>query len=323
MTHRLSRRALLKAAPLPFLATVAGCADDSWQDLPADTEVVIATGNPGGVFHRYGEALRDVLDSQLPDARVRTRPTNASVRNVRLVSAGECDLGFTLGDTAADAVRGTGSFAKPLELTALARTYDSFVQLVVADGSGVDDVADLRGRRLSVGAPGSGTRVIAQRILGQAGFDADALEVSSEPLEQSAEGLRTGRLDAFFFVSGLPNGAILELSRAMAIRLVELDRLVPAMVEAFGPEYGSGPVPASTYGLSSGVETVSVKNYVVADPRMPEALAYAITRLMLEAQEAVDAAAPGVRQPTRGAAIFTSPVELHPGAVRYFRETQP
>jgi TRAP transporter TAXI family solute receptor len=317
----LTRRALLKALPLPLLAPVSGCLGDAWRELP-ETEVVIATGNPGGVFHRYGEALRTVLDQQLPDLTATTRATNASVRNVRLVAAGEADLGFSLGDTAADAVRGTGTFDRPLEVTALARTYDSFVQLVVRGASGIVDADDLRGRRVSIGAPGSGTRVLAQRVLEQAGLNAADLDTASTPLEESAQGLRDGTLDAFFFVSGIPNRAILDLSRTTAIRLVELDRLVPRMVAAYGPEYGAGPVPTSTYSLPNGVDTVSVKNYVVADPRMSEDLAYAVTRLMFEAQDAIDAAAPGVRQPTLGAAIFTSPVELHPGSVRYFRERQ-
>jgi TRAP transporter TAXI family solute receptor len=94
------------------------------------------------------------------------------------------------------------------------------------------------------------------------------------------------------------------------------------MVDTYGPEYVPGPIPASTYDVP-GIETVSVKNYVVADPRMSDDLAYAVTRVMFEAQDQIDALAPGVRQPSLGAAIFTSPLDLHPGALRYYRESQP
>jgi TRAP transporter TAXI family solute receptor len=249
--------------------------------------------------------------------------TDASVENAVLVASGEADLGFSLADTAADALRGSGGFGDPRRLTALARTYDSFVQLVVRAGSAITDVRDLRGTSVGLGAPGSGTRVIARRVLHAAGLGVHDVEVASEPLEQSAAALAAGRLDAFFFVSGVPNTAVSDLARALDIRLVDLDRWLPSLVKAYGLEYGPGPVPASTYGLPTAAQTVSVKNYVLADPRMSEDLAYAITRVMFEAQDEIDRRAPGVRQPSLGAAIFTSPVPLHPGALRYYRQTQP
>jgi TRAP transporter TAXI family solute receptor len=318
---RVSRRTALAAAlGVPGSAVLSGCLRESWAQLPA-SQLSIATGNRGGVFHRYGEALSRVLDDRLDGPSCRTRATDASVENVELVTSGVCDLGFSLGDTASDAVRGSGIFPSPVDVVALARTYDSFVQLVVRADSPIGELADLRGKRVCLGAHGSGTEVVAKRILGQAGIPLGTLRVSAASLEASAAALRAGQLDAFFFVSGLPNDAMLELSRHVSIRLVALDSVVGAMVEAYGPEYVRGPVPASTYSLLAGVDTVSIKNYVVADRRMRDDLAYAVTRVMFEAQDEIDRIAPGVRQPTLGAAIFTSPVELHPGAVRYFRET--
>ncbi len=319
MAIQLSRRTALKTLPLPLAALTAGCLNDSWEDLPKAT-LTIATGNRGGVFDRYGEALSKVLNRRLTGVTVRTKPTNASVENVHLVANGECEVGFALADTASDAVRGTGSFDRRLDLVALARTYDSFVQLVVRADSSITDIADLRGKRVGIGAPGSGTQVLARRILQQAGLNLTDVQVASESLEASADALRAGTLAAFFFVSGIPNQAVLTLSQDTAIRLVPLDAFVPGMVETYGPEYVGGPIPASTYGLSEGVDTVSVKNYIVANQDMSADLAYAVTRVMFEAQDEIDRVAPGVRQPTLGAAIFTSPLELHPGAVRYFRE---
>jgi uncharacterized protein len=317
----LSRRTVL-SLPVGALALgTSACLGPAWNELPT-TDLTLATGNPGGVFHRYGDALAAVLNRRLTGVIARTRATDASVENVRLVASGGADLGFSLADTAADAVRGTGSFDRPRRLTALARTYDSFVQLVVRADSTVEDLRDLRGRRVGLGAPGSGTRVVARRILAEAGLGTDAVRVASESLEQSAASLRDRRIAAFFFVSGVPNSAVAALAADVPIRLVPLDRWVPGMVDTYGPEYGPGPIPASTYDVP-GIETVSVKNYVLADPAMPVELAYAITRVMFEAQPQIAALAPGVRQPSLGAAIFTSPVRLHPGAVRYYRQTQP
>ncbi|QNN52299.1 TAXI family TRAP transporter solute-binding subunit [Nocardioides mesophilus] len=304
------------------LAGTAGCLGTEWDALPA-TRLSLATGNRGGVFHRYGGALATVLGRRLTGVTATTRPTDASVENVRLITAGTCDLGFSLADTASDAVRGSGTFDRPQHLSALARTYDSFVQLVVRTDSGLEDLRDLRGTRVGLGAPGSGTRVIARRIMEQAGLSLDDVKVASETLEASAQALRAGRLAAFFFVSGIPNSAVATLAGDTSIRLLPLDRWVPGMVDTYGPEYVPGPIPASTYDLPEGVETVSVKNYILADPAMPDDLAYAITRVIFAAQDEIDRLAPGVRQPSLGAAIFTSPVDLHPGALRYYRQTQP
>ena len=287
------------------------------------TRLTLATGNRGGVFDRYGAALSAVLDDRLAGVAAHTQNTNASVDNVVMVASGRADIGFALADTAADALRGSGAFAEPQHLTALARTYDSFVQLVVRAGSGITDVRDLRGTTVGLGAPGSGTRVIAGRVLRAAGLALDDVEIASEPLEQSAAALAAGRLAAFFFVSGVPSTAVSDLAREVDIRLVELDRWLPRLVQTYGLEYGPGPVPASVYDLPAAARTVSVKNHVLARPGMSDDLAYAITRVMFEAQDEIDRLAPGVPQPSLGAAIFTSPVPLHPGAVRYYRQSQP
>ena len=317
----LSRRATL-ALPLALALGTSGCLGPGWDALPA-TDLALATGNPGGVFQRYGDALATVLSTRLTGVTATTRSTDASVENVRRVAAGQADLGFSLADTAADAVRGTGPFDRPQGLTALARTYDSFVQLVVRAESGITELGDLAGRRVGLGAPGSGTRVIATRLLRQAGLRLDDVEVASESLEQSADALRDDRIAAFFFVSGVPNSAVATLGRTIDIRLVALDRWVSGMVATHGPEYGPGPIPASAYRMPGGVATLSVKNYVLADPGMPDDVAYAVTRVMFEAQGPIDRLAPGVPQPSLAAAIFTSPVDLHPGALRYYRQTQP
>ena len=320
MDPRLGRRALLHA-PLLAALGATGCLGPGWEQVPA-SRFTIATGNSGGVFDTYGEALATVLRRRLPNLTVDTRPTDASVANVELVAAGDCQIGLSLADTAADGVRGSGAFDRPQDLSALARTYDSYVHLVVRADSRIEDVTALRGRRVGLGATGSGTRILATRILRRAGLHLDDLRVTGQPLEQSAQALRAGRLDAFFFVSGIPNSAVAALAATLPIRLVELDRWVPGMVATHGPEYVRGPIPASTYHLSGAVETVSVRNYILADPRLPEELAYAVTRVVFEAQDEVDRVAPGVPQPVVTAAPFTSPVPLHPGAVRYYRETQ-
>lgn len=321
----LSRRRALAALGLPLLAGLTGCVGPRW-DAVAGAELSVATGNPGGVFVRYGRALAAVLERELDGVRARTRTTNASLENLRLVAAGACDLGFSLGDSAAQAVvpptlaAPTATAARAYELVALARMYDSFVHLVVRDESPYREVADLARARIGVGADGSGTQVIAARILEVHDVRAPAATFVDTALEVSAEALRAGRLDAFFFVSGLPNQAIAALAREVPLRLLELGGTVESMVAAHGPQYVRAPIPPSAYGLREAVSTLSVKNYLIASTAMPEALAYAVTRVVFERQDEIERLEPGVGQPTLGAAIFTSPLALHPGALRYYRE---
>lgn len=317
----VSRRTVLAAAiTVPVVAPFAtGCATRDWNEFPATT-FTVASGNPGGVFARYGAALSAVIDDRLHGVAAETQLTNASVENLLVVSDGRCDLGFSLGDIAADAVRGVGEFDEPLDVVALARTYDSFVHLVVLDESEIRSAGDLRGHRVGIGTAGSGTRVVASRILELSGIALTDIAASTSTLEASAAALLTGELSAFFFVSGLPNEAVLGLSEKRRIRLIDLHDVLEPLVDAYGSEYVPGPIPASTYGLDGAVDTVSLKNYVVVSQAMRADLAYAITRLMFEEQDEIDRVAPGVRQPTLGTAIFTSPLPLHPGSLRYYRE---
>lgn len=318
MVSTLSRRTLLAALALPAATSLTGCLGRNWRSFP-DTTLTLATGNPGGVFARYGDALGTVLERRLDGVSTKIHLTDASVENLRLVANGDAELGLSLGDSASDAARGIGAFTQRLDVVALTRTYDSFMHLVVRADSPVTRVADLRGRRVGMGTPASGTRVVAERILQQNGVPVAEVEASSRQLQAESEALVRGELDAFFFVSGLPNNAVLALSRRAPIRLISLQHTVELMVDSYGPEYVDGPIPASTYGLVDATNTLSVKNYVVAGSAMADDLAYAVTRVMFEEQDAIDRLAP-VRQPNLSAGIFTSPLDLHPGAVRYFRE---
>lgn len=312
-----TRRAILTTAAGGVL--LGGCGTGGWDEF-SGAELTIATGNVGGVFHRYGEALATVLRRRLDGVTVRTRRTNASVVNVREVSGRVSDIGFSLADVAADARRGRGEWEEPVDLVALTRAYDSFVHLVVRADSDLRAVPDLRGRRVGLGAAGSGTRGISGHVLQSAGLTTEDVDPVTETLQRSADALADGGIDAFFFVSGLPNTAVLRLSRQLSIRLVPLDRIAPRLIRDHGPEFSRSAIPASTYGLPGPVETVSVKNYLLVRPDLDTDLAYAVTRVMFEEQAGVDALEEGVRQPNVGTAIYTSPLPLHDGALRYYRE---
>lgn len=301
-------------------ALAAGCSsgppDASTQRLS------IATGGTGGVYYVYGGALAQVLSRNLQGVEATAEVTAASVENLNFLAQGSADLAFSLADTAADAVAGRGRFEAPLPVCTLASLYDNVTHIVVIADGPVRAVADLRGRRVSLGSPNSGTEVIAERVLKAAGLD-PARDVTPERLgaSESAGALKDGKIEAFFWSGGLPTAAVMELAATpgMSIRLLSDADLVPRLNAAHGPLYGVLDVPEGVYRGTPGSRVSTVRNLMMVRKDMPEDLAYRITRLMFEKKAELAAVHPAARDldPARAA---VAPVAFHPGAIRYFRE---
>lgn len=317
------RLARLLTAALTAVLLLAGCGGSDAPPRPSE-EIKVATGNPGGVYAEYGAGYADLIRSRLPDASARVLHTGGSVDNLRRVAAGQAQAGFTLADSAADAVAGSAPFSRRLPVVALASLYDNYVQLVVRADSPVRSTKALRGLRVSVGAEGSGTALIAERILRVAGLSPGS-DLTSLRLDvrESATALAEGRIDAFFWSGGLPTGAITELRRSTMIRLVDLGDVVDELTRSYGELYTETTVPAVVYGAQSAVITVSVPNFLVVRRDMPDAEAYWLTRLLFEGQSRLIRAHPEARRLDRRTAIATHPLQLHPGAARWYRESHP
>jgi TRAP transporter TAXI family solute receptor len=283
----------------------------------------IATGGPGGVYYVYGQGIATAVRKHLRGLRPSVIATGASVENLWLVADGSAELAFTLADSAAAAVGGLPPFDSALPLSALARLYENYLHVVVRAGGPVRSLRDLAGRRVSLGATGSGTEVIATRALGAVGVDPYAgLTPFRYGVDDSARELAAGRLDAFFFSAGLPVAAITTLARTTPVRLLDLGDLAAVLCEQHGEFYTQRTIPGSTYGLEQPVSTIGVSNYLVVRQAMSADLAYAVTRLLFERREDLAEAHPEARRLDRGAAIGTYPLALHPGAVRYYREAK-
>jgi TRAP transporter TAXI family solute receptor len=314
---------LLAATIALMVVLLAGCTGNDDPRRPSG-EISVATGNQGGVYAEYGAGYAELIDRRLPDASARVLHTGGSVDNLRLVGAGKVRVGFTLADSAADAVAGRAPFTERVPVVALAALYDNYVQLVVPADSPVRSVRELRGRRVSVGAVGSGTALLAERILKVAGLS-PGKDVSARRLDvrESTGALAAGRIDAFFWSGGLPTAAITDLRRTMPIRLVGLGDVVDDLTRSYGELYTETTVPAVVYGPQSAVTTVSVPNFLVVRRNMPDAEAYWLTRLLFEGQSQLIRAHPEARRLDRRTAIATHPLDLHPGAARWFRESHP
>ncbi|MBA3296232.1 MAG: TAXI family TRAP transporter solute-binding subunit [Acidobacteria bacterium] len=303
------------------LLVVASCRSDT----PRGQFISIATGGTGGVYYPYGGGLAKVLNDSLPSVRASAEVTSASVDNLKLIRDGKADIAFALADTVADAVNGRGAFTgAPVPAASLAVLYSNYTHLVTLASSGINTVADLRGKTVSTGSPGSGTEVIAFRVLRAAGVDPDAA-ITRQGLgaSESADALKDGKVAAFFWSGGLPTAAVQDLSHSpgITVRMIPTGDLVPALRKAHGDLYFPLTVPASAYpDLAREVPVVGVANILVVNRSMPEQLAYDITRVLFEKQPELAQIHPEARNLSLHTATRGSPTAFHPGASRFYRD---
>jgi uncharacterized protein len=304
--------------PSPF--SLLGCSDS-----PPSRFLSIATGGTGGVYYPYGGGIAKVLNESLPNVRATAEVTAASVDNLKLIRDGRADIAFTLADTLADAVAGRGAFeGRAVPAASLAVLYSNYTQVVTTSGSGITSLPDLRGKVISTGAAGSGTEVIALRMLRAAGLD-PARDVTRHALgvSESAGALKDGKVAAFFFSGGLPTAGIQDLAHTpgIAISLISTAATLDALQRDHGNLYFRLDIPANSYrGVSQSVASVGVANVLVVNKSMPEDLAYDITRVIFEKRAALAAIHPEASHLSLDHARSGSPAEYHPGAQRYFRE---
>jgi len=287
----------------------------------------IATGGTGGVYYPYGGALARLLTEKIPNTQVTAEATGASVDNLKYMQLGKVDLAFTLADTLAEAVKGTGPFASTGAIGSvrtLAVLYTNFTHVVVRQGSGIRTIADLRGRIVSVGSPGSGTELIADRVLAAAGLDPKK-DISRQALSvaESAGALKDGKIDALFWSGGLPTGAIQDLAATpgLSLAFVPSDDVLPFLQRDFGRDlYNLTLIPATAYrGMTADVGTVGVKNLLVASSQLSDDLVEQILRVMFDNKDTLIAAHPEARHLERPVSFDNAPAPYHPGAIKYYK----
>ncbi len=285
----------------------------------------IATGGTGGVYYPLGGALANVLSKSIPGVEATAEVTSASVDNIKLIGAGKVDVAFTLADTAADGANGVGKFKEKVPVRAIAVLYANKSQWVTVEGTGVERIQDLKGRRIGTGAPGSGTETIALRILEAYGIDPDK-DVKREKLSvaESVNALKDRKIDAFFWSGGVPTAAVTDLAATpgMKIKLLDHTDAIPAMVRKYGPLYVKGTIPAGAYpGQTKDAQVADVWNLLVVNEKMDEKLAHDIAKAVFEKKPDLAAVhAEGKNIDLARQYEIGSPVPFHPGAVRFFSE---
>ncbi|MGH3759539.1 TAXI family TRAP transporter solute-binding subunit [Actinophytocola sp.] len=282
----------------------------------AEGRVTIATGNTGGVYYTLGGGLAQLISDETP-IKASAAETGASVQNIQQLVTGDYDIAFSLADSAADAVEGKGGFeGEKQDITALARIYSNYTQVVVRADSGIESVADMRGKKISTGSPKSGTEVIANRLLEAAGLD-PASDVSAQrlALRQTVDQMKTGQIDGFVWSGGLPTPEVTDLTTSMkdGVRFVDITGLLPQLRE-INPVYEEGTLPADTYGLAEDVPSVVVPNVLLVRSDFPDGDACAITNLIFDQKGELAKVHKAANELDRETAVETDPVPLHPGA---------
>lgn len=314
----VGRRIGAVIASLVLLGALAACSSraSEW----TEEEYTIAGGGSTGVYFDYGAHLAHELSESL-DIRMVAEETAGSVDNLLRVGAGDALLGFAQGDAAADAVAGTGAFEEPLEVQAVARLYDEYLHIVVRGDSDLDDIGDLAGRTVSLGAANSGVNVIAARVLAAAGVDAASVRNPQLDLSASIEALESGEIDGFFWVGGLPTPGIAALAGRMPVRLLPIEQSwVTEVNERYSHAYRPADVPEGMYGLAASASTLAVPNYLVTAASTPSGVVRDVLAGLFDARPRIAEEVTAAALLDRRQALFTGPVELHPGAVQYYRD---
>ncbi|MEV6217277.1 TAXI family TRAP transporter solute-binding subunit [Nocardia sp. NPDC051833] len=297
----ISRRRLLALAALAS-AGVVGCATND----PAT--IRLASGEDGGFYFAFARLLATAAARNTDDLRIEPVETAGSQQNLRMVADGAVDTALALADSASD-------FGG--RVLALGRVYENYLQLAVPADGPITQVTDLRGRRVNLGAEGSGAAVTGERLLRTAGVDPADVTVEHRPLREAAQALTDGTIDALLWAGGVPTAA---LTVPDPMRLLDLGALAAPMREEYGPVYDRVAIPADAYPGSPAVHTIGVANLLLAGATLPDDTAAAIVDLLVRHADAlVPAEAAGAQFLDGRFLIGTGTIPLHPGAAAAYR----
>ena len=304
------------------LLTGAACAMSPLPASAADEFINVLTGGTSGVYYPLGVGLSKIFSQKIPNVRPSVQATKASVENLVLLQQGKGEIAFTLGDSLAFAWVGdeeAGFKGKLDKLRGVCAIYPNFIQVVASKESGIKTLADLKGKRLSVGAPKSGTELNARAILSGAGLTyKDLGKVEYLPFAESVDLIKNRQLDATLQSAGLGVAAIRDLASSLDITVVEIPG---ALVDKIGAPYVKAVIPANTYtGQTQDVQGAAVVNYLVTRAGLSDDLVYQMIKCVFESRDELVAAHQAARDIKLELAMQGMPIPMHPGAEKYLRE---
>ncbi len=292
----------------------------------AAQNISIATGGTGGVYYPLGGGIAAVLSKHVPGMQATAEVTGGSVDNLKLVNSGKPYIAFAMTDASQDALRGEDKFkGGKVPLKTLMVLYPNRMHVVSIEGRGVTKMADLKGKRVSTGSPGSATEVMAFRVIEAAGLDKDS-DMKRERLgvAESVNAIKDGKIDAFFWVGGLPTASVTDLANTPGTKLKMIDHadVVAAMNKKYGNLYVQDTIPKETYkGMEADNKQATVMNILVAHENMDEKTAYNIVKTIFDRLDDVIAVhKEAVNFKLENQKTAATPIPFHPGALKYFAE---
>lgn len=314
------RPPLVRAWPLLLMAAL-GCREAPNQSV---TLLTIATGGTGGVYYPLGGALARIYTREIPRVTASAQATVASVFNVQAVYQGKADVAFTQADVAYLAYSsGTPAVPRPhTSLRGMAVLYVNTVQIVARADSDIRSVRDLKGKRVGVGAPGSGTEFAARIIIEAHGLNYHDVKADFLSFAEVAAQLQDRTLDAGFLVASYPVAALTDAATTVGVRMIPIERDAIGRIRDEYPFFKPVAIPKDTYrGLTADLPTLGVDNLLVCRAELPEPLVYQLTRVLFESLPELIGTHSAARNIDPNDASST-PIPLHPGAARYYRELE-
>jgi TRAP transporter TAXI family solute receptor len=294
--------------------------------LAAETaRISITTGGTGGVYYPLGGGMANVLSKYVPGLQATAEVTGGSVDNLKLIGAGKSEVGFSMVDAAWDAAHGEDKFkGNRVSVRTLMVLYPNRLQIVTVDGTGINKLSDIRGRRVSTGSPGSGVEVVALRVLEAMGLDAKK-DIKQERLgaSESANAIKDRKIDAFFWIGGVPTAALTDLAATPGVKMKMLDsgEYADAMNKKYGPLYTQGTIVAGSYpGQDKPVSIIDVWNILVTGDKMSDSMAYNIVKTLFEKKPELVAVHKEAENIDLKNQSVGSPLPFHPGAKKYLEE---
>ncbi|MBZ5750981.1 TAXI family TRAP transporter solute-binding subunit [Metabacillus rhizolycopersici] len=323
------RSSFLVVIMLALTMIIAACGGGGSEDVSGDNgennggdkqNLSLLTGGTGGTYYPLGGQIGKIITDNT-DANITPQTSGASAENMETLRAGEAEIAFSQTDIAAYAIEGKEMFeGKPIDnIQAIGSIYPETVQLVTTKKSGIKSVEDLKGKSVSVGAPGSGVYINAMQLLEIHGLTSDDIKAQNLSFDESTDGIQSGNIDAAFVTAGTPTGAVEALSAQNDVVIIPFaDDKIQSLIEKY-PYYAKDKIPSGTYGIESDVNTVAVKAMLVVTKELDENLVYEMTKALYENTDKITHAK-GKFITAETALEGLGNMELHPGAAKYFEE---
>jgi hypothetical protein len=288
----------------------------------AADNLVLATGGTAGTYYPFGGAMAKIWNSKIKDMNVTAQTSGASAENVRLVNKKEVELALVQSDTLDFAFNATEAFKEPLKaMNAIAVLYPEVIQVVVAAAGPIKSIADLKGKKVGVGAPGSGTEANFRQLLDAYGMKKEDVNAQFLSFSESAEAYKDKHIDAFIVTAGVPNAGIMDVATQNEIRILDIPADVAAKLTKKYPFLAAVKVPANTYkGQTAEVSTVAVNAVLIAGSSLKEEMVYNLTKALFENQAELAAAHAKGKELNMKTAVTGVSIPFHPGAVKYYKE---